>query len=62
VDTSGFNINTIGIILLVAGIIAFVIGVAVLAMGGRRTTSVREDIQQTPSGSSRVEERRDDLA
>ena len=61
VDTSGFNINTIGVILLIAGIALFVIGVIVIAAGGRRHTVVEEDVRETPSGASRVEERRDVL-
>jgi hypothetical protein len=61
VDTSGFNINTIGVILLIAGILVFVIGVIALAMGSRSHSVVREDVQTTPTGSARVEERRDDL-
>jgi hypothetical protein len=59
VTTSGFNINTVGVILLVAGIVLFVVSIVVLAMGSGRRTMIREDIQQTPSGQSRFEERRD---
>jgi hypothetical protein len=62
VDTTGFNINTIGLILLIAGIALFVIGVVVLALGSSRRSYSREDIHQTPTGQSRVEETRDDLA
>lgn len=62
VETEGFNINTMGLILMIAGIVVFAVGAIVLALGGRpRRTSVREDIQQTPTGTTRVEETRDDL-
>jgi len=59
VTTSGFSINTVGVILLIAGIVLFLVGVAALATGGSRRTSIREDVQQTPTGHSRIEERSD---
>jgi hypothetical protein len=59
VTTSGFNVNAVGLILLIAGIVLFVVAAGVLAMGGSRRTMVREDIQQTPTGQSRIEERND---
>ena len=62
VSTSGFSINTVGVILLIAGIVLFVVGAIVLAMGGGRRSTVREDIQQTPTGQSRIEERNDRIA
>jgi hypothetical protein len=59
VSTTGFNINTVGLILLIAGIVVFVIAAAVLAMGSSRRSTVREDIRETPTGASRIEERDD---
>ena len=59
VTTSGFSIHTVGDILLIAGIVIFLVSIFVLAMGSTRRTRVREDIQQTPSGQSRIEERDD---
>jgi hypothetical protein len=35
VHTSGFNIHKIGDILLLGGIVAFVVGLVILAMGAR---------------------------
>lgn len=57
--TSGFSINTAGLILLIAGIVIFLIGVLALALGGRRRTTIREDVRATPQGQSRVQERDD---
>jgi uncharacterized membrane protein YgdD (TMEM256/DUF423 family) len=59
VSTSGFSINTVGDILLIAGIVLFVMSIFVLALGGSRRTTIREDVQHTPSGESRFEERDD---
>ncbi len=59
VSTSGFNVNTVGLILLIAGIVLFVVAAVVLAMGGSRRSTMRQDIQQTPTGRSVVEERDD---
>jgi hypothetical protein len=36
VHTSGFNIHKVADILLLAGIVAFVVGLVMLAMGARR--------------------------
>jgi hypothetical protein len=62
VSTSGFNINTVGLILLIAGIVLFVVAAIVLATGGSRRSTVREDVQQTPTGQARIEERNDRIA
>jgi uncharacterized membrane protein YidH (DUF202 family) len=61
-DTSGFNINTIGLILLIAGVVMTVLGIAVFAMGSNRRSVMREDVRAVPGGSERYVERRDDLA
>jgi uncharacterized membrane protein len=59
VDTSGFNINTAGWIQLVEGIIVLVIGIAIFVTGSRRSSTTVENVQSTPTGQERVEERRD---
>ena len=59
VHTSGFNINTAGWILLVVGIIVLVIGIAIFVTGSRRSSTTVENVQSTPTGQERVEERRD---
>jgi hypothetical protein len=59
VHTRGFSINTAGWILLVVGIIVLLIGVAILVTGSRRSSTTVENVQSTPTGQERVEERRD---
>jgi hypothetical protein len=59
VHTRGFNINTAGWILLVVGIIVLVIGITILVTGSRRSSTTVENVQKTPTGQERVEERRD---
>ena len=62
VTTSGFSINTIGMILLATGIVLFVVSVVVLAMGTGRRTTIHEDVHRTPSGSERIYDERDNLS
>jgi uncharacterized membrane protein len=59
VHTHGFNINTAGWILLIAGIIVLLIGIAIVASGSRRSSTTVENVQNTPTGQERVEERKD---
>ena len=59
VHTRGFNINTAGWILLVTGVVVLVIGIAILVTGSRRSSTTVENVQNTPTGQERVEERRD---
>ncbi|CAN5485930.1 hypothetical protein BH24ACT7_BH24ACT7_19360 [soil metagenome] len=61
VTTEGFNINTIGLILLFAGIAAFVVSLFVVFMGGSRRTTVREDVRTIPGGQQRIVEQQDNL-
>jgi protein-S-isoprenylcysteine O-methyltransferase Ste14 len=59
VHTRGFNINTAGWILLVVGIIVLLIGIAIMVTGSRRSSTTVSNVQQTPTGQERVEEKRD---
>jgi uncharacterized membrane protein YidH (DUF202 family) len=59
VHTRGFNTNTAGWILLGVGIIVLLIGVAIWVTGSRRSSTTVENVQSTPTGQERVEERRD---
>jgi Domain of unknown function (DUF6458) len=59
VHTHGFNINTAGWILLVVGVVVLVIGIAIFMSGSRRSSTTVENVQSTPTGQERVEERRD---
>ena len=57
VHTSGFNVHDAGVILLIVGIVVTLLGIVIFAMGSRsRSTSV-ENVQATPTGGQRVEER-----
>jgi hypothetical protein len=56
---SGFNIHKAGVILLLVGIGVFVVSLLVLALGGRSRSTTRTDVQATPSGQERTEERND---
>jgi uncharacterized membrane protein YidH (DUF202 family) len=59
VRTRGFNINTAGWILLIVGIIVLVIGIAIFMTGSRRSSTTVQNVQSTPTGQERTEERRD---
>jgi hypothetical protein len=59
VTTTGFNVNSIGVILLVVGICAVVIGGATFALGANRRSTTRESVQNTPGSSERVVEHHD---
>ena len=59
VHTSGFNIHTAGMILLIVGIGCGVIGLILMAVAGRSRTVTQETVQATPSGQVRTEERSD---
>lgn len=59
VTTSGFNIQKIGDILLIAGIVLVLISLAIIAMGSRTRTTTRTDVRATPEGQQRVEQRDD---
>ncbi len=57
VQATGFNINEIGLIILIVGIVSFVVGLAVLALGSHNRTIVREDVRNVPGGQTRITER-----
>jgi hypothetical protein len=59
VTTSGFNIQKIGDILLIAGIVLVIISLAIIAMGSRTRTTTRTDVHSTPDGQQRVQQRDD---
>jgi len=60
-SAKGFNIHTVGVILLVVGIVSFVVGLALMISGGARRSSVREETHSTPGGQERTVEQRDNL-
>ncbi len=57
VHTSGFNIHTGGAILMIVGIGCALIGLMLLLLAGRTRTMTQENIQETPSGQVRTQER-----
>jgi hypothetical protein len=60
VTAKGFNINTIGVILLVVGIVAAVIGLLIVLMGGSSSSSTVEQTRNTAGGGQeRVVESQD---
>ncbi len=59
VNADGFNINTGGLILLVVGIVVLLIGIVVMVTSSRSSSTTVENIQSTPTGEARVEERTD---
>jgi hypothetical protein len=58
-SAKGFNIHTVGVILLIVGAVSFVVGLALMISGGSRRSSVHEVVQNTPSGQERTVEQRD---
>ena len=61
VTTTGFSINTAGLILLVAGAALFVVSLFVMFVPGSRRSVVREDVREVPGGHQRTLEQRDNL-
>ena len=59
VTTPGFSIHTAGMILLLVGIAAAVVGLVLLSVGGRSHSTMTENLQQTPTGQVRTQERLD---
>jgi hypothetical protein len=61
VTTKGFNINTIGVILLIVGVITFLISLFVLFSSGSRRSTMHEDVRSVPGGQERTVEQRDNF-
>ena len=55
----GFDTQAVGMIALVAGVIAALIGLLLFFVGGKRTSTLRENVVQTPGGTERIQERDD---
>jgi hypothetical protein len=55
----GFDFNAAGVIGIWVGIVALVIGLVLVFVGGSRKSTVRDSVVQTPTGSERVQERDD---
>jgi len=61
-SAKGFNVHTVGVILLLVGIVSFVVGLALMVSGGSRRSISREETRNTPGGQERTVEQRDTLA
>lgn len=62
-QAKGFSVNTVGMILLIVGIVAFLLGLVFMISGGSRRTTITNDVRNTPDGGQqRVLEQRDSLA
>jgi hypothetical protein len=59
---TGFNVNTVGVILLIVGIVAFFVGLAFMIASTTRRTTITQDIRRTPDGQQRVVDQRDNMA
>lgn len=57
--TDGFNINTAGVILLWAGVAAFILGITFMIVGSERRSVSQSSVQETATGQVRTEERID---
>lgn len=58
----GFNVNTVGVILVSVGIVAFLLGLVFMVMGNSRRTTITHDVRNTPDGQQRVTDERESLA
>jgi uncharacterized membrane protein len=56
-NPTGFDVVTAGGILLLVGVLAVLVGLMLVVMGSRRSTTEREQITATPHGEERVTER-----
>lgn len=59
VSTTGFNIREAGVILLLVGIAAAIAGLVLLVTGSRSRSTMKESVQETPTGQVRTQERFD---
>jgi hypothetical protein len=56
VNSTSFDVFAAGGIVLLVGVVAVVIGLLLVVMSGRRSTTQREEIVATPTGTERVTE------
>jgi uncharacterized membrane protein YidH (DUF202 family) len=58
-STDGFDTEAVGMIAIIAGVVAALIGLLLFFMGSKHTSTMRENVVQTPGGSERIQERDD---
>ncbi len=62
-QAKGFSVHTVGMILLIVGGVAFLLGLVFMISGGSRRTTITQDVRNTPDGGQqRVLEERDSMA
>ena len=61
VTAKGFNINTIGMILLIVGILGFLVSLFVVFAPASRRSTLQEDVRSVPGGQQRTVEQRDNF-
>ena len=61
VRPDGFDVHTAGVIILVVGLLAGLVGLVLLFMGRTSHTTVTERTLATPNGEVRTQERSDSL-
>jgi hypothetical protein len=62
-QAKGFSVNTVGMILLIVGIVAFLLGLVFMISGGSRHTTITNDVRNTPDGGQqRIVDQRDSMA
>ena len=60
-SAKGFNVHTVGVILLIVGAISFVVGLALMVSSGSRRSTTHEETRNTPGGQEHTVEQRDNL-
>ena len=58
-SADGFDTEAAGMIAIWVGVIAALIGLLLVFLGSRRTSTLRENVVETPAGTERVQERDD---
>ena len=56
-STDGFDTEIAGLIAIWVGVVATMIGLLLVFVGGNRKSTLHERVEQTPTGSERIEER-----
>jgi hypothetical protein len=58
-SADALDFQAVGMIALVAGVIAALIGLLLFFTGSKRSSTLRENVVQTPGGTERIQERDD---
>jgi NhaP-type Na+/H+ or K+/H+ antiporter len=55
-QTTGFDIQTAGLIAIWVGVGGFVVGLLLFVLGGRSRSTTRDRMMETPNGRERIQE------